>query len=129
MVCSYIGNAGWGSGATQKQLGIDRGVVEYDCPVQVWAGDTAGSADRADAFPFFDRLPGLYVGAREMHVSRDQPLPVVDEDCVAVEELIASISDDTGGRRLDRGAGADGDIEPGMRVAWLAVEDTAQAEA
>ena len=97
--------------------------------MQVGAGDPAGGAGRADGFAFFYCLAGAYIGARKVHVGRDESLAVVDENGVAVEKLIADVGDDTIGRGGDRRAGADGDIEAGVRVARQAVEDAAQAEA
>jgi hypothetical protein len=98
--------------------------------VQVRAGDAAGGADRAEQIsPFFDRLTGTHVDARQVHVGADQALAVVDENRVAVEEIVAGIGHHPIGRRLDRRPGAGRHIQPGMRVARLAVEDAAQAEA
>ncbi|MNH03162.1 hypothetical protein D3C79_624150 [compost metagenome] len=58
----------------------------------------------------------------------DQPLAVVDEYGVAVEEVVAD--QDHLARRggLDGGAGADREVEARVGVALLAIEETAQAE-
>ncbi len=53
---------------------------------------------------------------------------MVDEHGLAVEEIVAGEYDLAGRRRLDRGAGLGGEIQARVRVALLAVEETAQAE-
>ncbi len=64
--------------------------------MQVRAGHPPAGADGPEDFALFDRLTGAHVDAREMHVGGDQPLAVVDEDGVAVEEIVAGIDNDTG---------------------------------
>ena len=46
-----------------------------------------------------------------------------------VEKVIAGVGHHRIARGAHRRAGAGGHIQPGMRIAWLAVEEAAQAEA
>ena len=114
--------------ARQKKFRVDRRIVQDDGPVQVRPGNAPGGADGAEAFTLLDRLAGAHIDARQVHVGGNEALPVVDEHRIAIEEIIPGIGHHASGRRPDRRAGADGDIEPGVRVARLAVEDAAQPE-
>ena len=113
----------------EEKFGIDRCVVENDRPVQMRAGDAAGGADGTKDFALFYRLTVAHVDPRQVHVGADQALAVVDENGIAVEEIVAGIGDDPIGRCLDRRPGADRHIQAGVRVARQAVENAAQAEA
>ena len=112
----------------EKQLGIDRGVVQNDRPMQMRACDPASGADCAKDFALFDWCTVAHVDARHVHVGADQALAVVDKNRVAIEKIVTGIRYHTIGRGFDRCAGADRDIEPGMRVAGQAVENSTQAE-
>ena len=53
----------------------------------------AGHADRADASPRRDALPGLHVDRAQMAVHADQAAAMVDEYRIAVEKVIAGVDD------------------------------------
>ncbi len=53
---------------------------------------------------------------------------MVDEHRIAVEEVVADQDHLASGRRLDGGAGPHREVEAGVGVALLAVEEAAQPE-
>ncbi len=53
---------------------------------------------------------------------------MIDKDGIAVEEVVANQDHLAGGGGFDRGAGSDGEIEPGVGIALLTIEETAQAK-
>jgi len=88
--------------ARQKEFRVDRRIVQDNRPVQVRAGHTATGAHRTQGIAFFHRLTSTYIDAREVHVSGDQSLAVVDEHRIAIEEIVAGVGHHPGGRRGPR---------------------------
>jgi tRNA-dihydrouridine synthase C len=112
----------------EEERRIDHHPVQADGPVQVRAGDPPGGADAGDALTRRDPLAHLHLGGVQVAVHREQAAAVVEPDGVAVEEVVADI-DHLAGRRAEHGrADRRGDVHAAVRIARLAIEDTAQAE-
>src|SRR6516164_11117870 len=65
----------------------------------------------------------------EMHVERIETLAVVEGDETAPEEVVSHQSDPAAVRGHHGGARGRGEVHAGVRRAWLAVDDAAEAEA
>ncbi len=96
--------------------------------MHVGTGGAAGGADPADDAAAGQALAQLHVDLRHVAEHADEPLAVVDEHRIAVEEVVADQDHLARRRRLDGGAGTDREIEAGVGVALLAVEEAAQPE-
>ena len=82
----------------------------------------------ADNGALLDPIADFHVDSREVAVHRHESETVIDEERVAIEEEVADIDDDAGSRRLDRRAGACGNVHSGMRISRLIVEYSPRAE-
>src|SRR5262245_46650757 len=96
--------------------------------MQVWAGDTAGGADKAHNLRLAHLIPFPDVETREMRQRREHAETVVDDDGVAGEIEIARADHAPGIRRLDRRAARAQKVGAAVRTARFAVEDAAGAE-
>ena len=112
-----------------EQFRIDHRPVENDAPVQMRAGGAAGLAGKAEPLAFAHRLAGSHVDAVEVAVQGDEPVAMVDEDRLAVEEIIRRRQHHALRARPDRRSALHHHIQPGMRHARLAVEVAAHPEA
>ena len=92
-------------------------------------GHATGHADLADLLPTRHARAVFHDNPVQMVVHRDQPLAVVEEHGVAVEEIIAGVDHDAGRGRDHHRARGRGDVEPAVRRARLVVEEAPQAEA
>jgi len=113
----------------QKQRRIHHDPVQHHTPVEVRPGDPAGGAHRTQWFASGQGVTWFDLDGAQVAIHAEQSATMVKPDCVAVEEIIAGIDHNARSRRLDRRAGADRNVEAGMRVARQAVEDAAQAKA
>src|SRR5882757_11528114 len=77
----------------QEQRGIYEGRVECDSKVQMRAGHATCCAYFPNDLARGDTLPCLHVDRTEVAVHGDQPFTMVDEDGVAVEEIIPGVDD------------------------------------
>ena len=91
-------------------------------------GGAAGGADPADDAAAGQALAQLHVHLRHVTEHADEALAVVDEHRIAVEEVVADEDDLASGWCLDGSAGSDREVEAGVGVALLAVEEAAQPE-
>jgi len=91
-------------------------------------GDPPGCPDLADQRAAADLLAGMHEDCRQVAVHGDQPLAVIDQHGVAVEEITAGVDHPAAGGGVHCGAGRGGDVHAGMRIARLVVEDAARAE-
>ena len=96
--------------------------------MQVRTGRAAGHADRADARPGGEPLPGLDVDGAQMAVHADQAAAVIDEHRIAVEKKLARVDDRAGDGHYHRRAGRGRNVHAAVRIARLAVEYAAHAE-
>ncbi|VXA86489.1 hypothetical protein AERO8C_30076 [Aeromonas veronii] len=122
------GSADSGLEGTDKDGGIDPGVVEADVPVHMGAGGATGRTDSPDDAATWQALTELHIDLRHVAEHADEPLTVVDKDGIAIEEVVADQDHLACGRGLDRGAGADSEVEAGVGVALLAIEEATQAK-
>ncbi len=95
--------------------------------MQMRPGHPARLTHLPDHLAPLDRLPCLHANRAQMAVHGDQPFTVVDEDAVAIEEVIAGVDDFSISSRFDRRAGRRRDVHACVRVARLVVENAPQA--
>src|SRR5690606_24710554 len=128
--CMGVSRFEWKSGAVgaDEDRRIDAHVVEADVPVQVRAGGAAGGAHLAEHLAARQALADADIHLGQVAEHADQSLAVVDEHRAAVEEVVADQDHLAGGRRAHRCTGRSGEVQAGMRVALLAIEEAAQAE-
>src|SRR5690606_17634375 len=119
---------GSGFGRADESRRVDTRIVEADVPVRVRPDGATGGTDLAEDFGTTELLDDLHIDLREVTEHADQPLAMVDEHRLAIEEVVAGENHLAGGRRLDRCAGLGGEIQPRMRIAFFTVEEAAQAE-
>src|SRR3546814_1859158 len=93
-----------------------------------WSSDVCSSDLLAEHLASHKLVADLHANFGEMAEHADQPLAVVDENGLAVEEVVTGEYDLAGRRCLDRRAALGGEIQARVRVTLLAVEETAQAE-
>ncbi|MNM67618.1 hypothetical protein D3C81_791540 [compost metagenome] len=96
--------------------------------MHVRPGSPPGRAHTPDHLAPAQLLPHLHIDLRHMAEHADKALPVVDEHRTAIEEVIAHQNHLAIGRGLDRRAGRHREVQPGMWVAFFAIEETAHAE-
>src|SRR5690606_18328467 len=80
---------GSGFERTDENRRVDARIVEADVPVQVRPGGATGGADLAEGFATTELLADLHVDLREVTEHADQPLAMVDEHRLAIEEVVA----------------------------------------
>ncbi len=96
--------------------------------MEVRSGRSAGHSRRAQPLALGYGLAGQDIDAIEVAVHADQAVAVIDEDRPAVEEVVVNGKYRAVGIRPDGSAAWDGDVESGVRRAWLAIEESADAE-
>src|ERR1700733_11730371 len=96
--------------------------------MQVWTGAPAGHADLADGLSALYSSADLYTDRAQVAVHREQPLAVIDDDGIAIEEIVAGIHDRAIPSCEYRCARGRGDVHAGMRIARLPVEHAAQSK-
>jgi len=90
--------------------------------MQVRPGHATGRPDLADLVTRFDHGARRDVDVVQVAIQRDEPLSVIDEHGLTVEEVIAGVYYDTGRRREHRRADGCGDVHARMRIARLIIE-------
>src|SRR5690606_16352285 len=123
------GAVGRALGGGEEQGGVYGGAVQVGAEVQVGTGDAAGRPDRADARTGPHRAAFRHLDGGEVAIHRHEPLPVIDDDGVAVEVEIPGDRDLPVGGGGDRRARRRGDVHALVRRARLVVEPAAEAEA
>src|SRR5258708_36416411 len=92
------------------------------------AGDAPGGAYFTDDYAGFHEVAGLYVDFGEVAVEGVDAQAVIDQDGVAREVELLGEHHAAALARVDRSAGQGGNIDAGVRRAWLAIQDAAAAE-
>jgi len=92
------------------------------------SGGAAGLAHQADYVAARQLLPFFYHDFLHVAVHGDQPLAVVDEHGIAVEEIIADGGHPSRRRGMDGCPGVGGDIQATVGIARFTIEDAAQSE-
>src|SRR5439155_19902150 len=90
---------------------VDGVAVDPDFEVQVRPEASARAVAVADHLSLGDVRTGADGESLLVGVRGGEPVAVVDDDDVAVALLPAGDDDRPGGRRVDRGAGGDGDVD------------------
>lgn len=93
------------------------------------AAGAPGHAGKSQGLAGSNGLFGCDIILVEVTDHADQPVAVVDENRLAVEEVITHAEYYPMGHRPHGGAARYGDVQPGVGRAGFAVEDTVQAEA
>ncbi len=101
----------------QEQCRVDELAVERDAEVQMRTGHAPGGPDLADDRAAPNRIADADADGRQMAVHGDQPLAVVDEHRVAVEEVAAGVDHRAIRRGVDRCAGGGRDVHARVRRA------------
>ena len=70
--------------------------------MQVRPCDSTRSADGANGITRYNRLAFLNRDIAEVTIHRHEPLPVIDEYRVAIEEVVSGCGDETFARRANR---------------------------
>src|SRR5690606_6081478 len=83
---------------SQEQRRVNPHVVEVDAPVQMRSRHTASLSHLADLLAGLHPRARLDVDSVHVAVQGDQAMPVVQNDGVAIEEIIACCSHHTGCR-------------------------------
>ncbi|MND86168.1 hypothetical protein D3C80_781210 [compost metagenome] len=95
----------------------------------MWPSGTPGGTDTADNPATGQALTDLHVNLRHVAEHADKALAMVDEYGFAIEKVIADQDHLAGSRRLDRGAGGDGEVQASVGVALFPIEEATYAEA
>src|SRR6266571_2846678 len=112
----------------QKERRIDGGRVEIYREMQMRSSDAARGADLADQGAGGHGLRDARVAGFQVSVEREQPLPVVEDDAAAQEEVVAAVDDASRICGDHRRACGRRDVHSGVGVPRLVVEVAAQAE-
>ena len=96
--------------------------------MEVRASDSASLAYFSNLLTRNNILPNLNIDCIHVAIEADKPMAVVEDDCVAVEKVVACSDDTTGGGRNNRGTLVGSDIHARVRRSGLAVKETLVAE-
>src|ERR1700722_18592446 len=107
--CWWRGRCRW---RWQEQGGIHEHGVERNTKVQVRSGDAAGSADLAEHRACLQHFPGVHLDLAQVAVHGEEAAAVIENDRVAVEEVVAGIEHAAIGRRMNGRAALGGNIHP-----------------
>src|ERR1700683_958838 len=119
---SRRGSRARGSRGRKKQRRIDETRVERHAEVQVRPGHATGRADFANDHARLYALPAVHINRAQVAVHGDKTRAVIDDHCVAIEEVVPGIHHTPVGRCVHRRTGVGGDIHAAVRVARLIVE-------
>jgi len=96
--------------------------------MQVRSSHSAGLPDFAYPGTPVDLITQFDAGRAEMTIHSDKALAMIDDDRIAIEEIVANRCHFASSRRNDGGAGRGGDIHTAMGIAGLIIEDAPRAE-
>ena len=72
--------------------------------------------------------PNFNIDCIHVAIEADKPMAVVEDDCVAVEKVVACSDDTTGRGRDNRRTFVGSDIHARVRRSWLAIKEPLVAE-
>ena len=96
--------------------------------MKVRPGDSAGLAYSSNLLARDDMPPNFNIDCIHMAIEANKPMAVVEDDCVAVEEVVAGSDDTSGGGRDNRRTLVSGDIHARVRRSRLAVKEALMSE-
>ncbi len=97
--------------------------------MQMRAGYPASGANFANLCAGRYRFTFVHINFAQVTIQADESLPVIDDDGIAVEVIIAGRCDDSAHRRVDGCSGIGSDVHAFVWRARLIVEESPQTEA